>query len=315
MTEIHLNRSNYLIDPQLHIWGWEIPVYLFLGGLTAGVMILSALLRRNTPQEECSQWVRWLPFAAPVLLSVGMLALLFDLEYKFHVFRFYTTFEWTSPMSWGSWILIAIYPATILLGLTGINEKEMNTLVEWKPLKLFLLGGLIKWIHEIASQREEGLRWINVALGISLGIYTGILLGTIGARPAWNSAVLGPLFLVSGISTGAAFMMLFPISQGEHHSLRGWDLAAIGIEMVLIVLFLLHLTTGSEASRQAAQLFLGGQYTALFWSLVIIAGLTVPFLIEVVEARRHFRPTFFAPVLLLVGGLSLRWILVSAGQA
>jgi formate-dependent nitrite reductase membrane component NrfD len=48
---------------------------------------------------------------------------------------------------------------------------------------------------------------------------------------------------------------------------------------------------------------------------VIIAGLAVPFLIEAVEARKKLRPTLFAPVLLLVGGLSLRFILVAAGQA
>ena len=28
-------------DPHLHVWGWEIPVYLFLGGFTAAIMVLS----------------------------------------------------------------------------------------------------------------------------------------------------------------------------------------------------------------------------------------------------------------------------------
>jgi len=59
----------------------------------------------------------------------------------------------------------------------------------------------------------------------------------------------------------------------------------------------------------------GGQYTATFWSLVVIAGLLVPLLLESLEARRQLRHTAIAPVLLLVGGLSLRWILVLAGQA
>ena len=35
--------DNAKIDPALAIWSWEIPVYLFLGGMTAGVMILAAL--------------------------------------------------------------------------------------------------------------------------------------------------------------------------------------------------------------------------------------------------------------------------------
>ena len=31
-------RHNYKVDPGLAIWSWEIPVYLFLGGLTAGIV-------------------------------------------------------------------------------------------------------------------------------------------------------------------------------------------------------------------------------------------------------------------------------------
>ena len=48
----------------------------------------------------------------------------------------------------------------------------------------------------------------NIVLGVGLGIYTGILLSALGARPFWNSAILGPLFLVSGLSSAAAFAHL-----------------------------------------------------------------------------------------------------------
>ena len=40
MLEITTTRHNPLIDPHLAVWSWEIPVYLFLGGLVAGMMIL-----------------------------------------------------------------------------------------------------------------------------------------------------------------------------------------------------------------------------------------------------------------------------------
>ena len=33
-------RSNALVDPGLHIWTWEVAMYLFLGGLTAGVILI-----------------------------------------------------------------------------------------------------------------------------------------------------------------------------------------------------------------------------------------------------------------------------------
>ena len=133
MTEIETIRNSHLIDPELHFWGWEIPVYLFLGGVTAGLMILSGLLATRADPAERSKWTRWLPFAGPVLISLGMLALFLDLEYKRHVYRFYLAFEWTSPMSWGSWILLAIYPAAILLGLAGLHERETDAVVRSWP--------------------------------------------------------------------------------------------------------------------------------------------------------------------------------------
>ena len=36
-------RMNHLIDPQLNIWHWQIPLYLFLGGMAAGILCIAAL--------------------------------------------------------------------------------------------------------------------------------------------------------------------------------------------------------------------------------------------------------------------------------
>jgi formate-dependent nitrite reductase membrane component NrfD len=311
--ELERLRETHLIDPTLHIWGWEIPVYLFLGGVTAGIMILTALIGSRVPRGEQSRWLRWMPFAAPVLLSIGMLALFLDLEYKVHVFRFYTAFRITSPMSWGSWILIGIYPAAILLGLAGLRPDEIQPIARRLPMRK-----AAHWVEEISAwsrRNVKRLEWANVILGIALGGYTGILLGTLGARALWSSPLLGPLFLVSGFSTGAALIMLFPLSETEHHTLRNWDIAAIVVEIGLVALFFVGLfTNGGLGGRAAAELFFGGNYTAAFWVLVGIAGLAVPLFIETFEAKARMRATIVAPMLLLAGGFALRWIFVAAGQ-
>lgn len=257
MTELEFTQHG-----ALPVWGWEIAVYLFLGGLAAGAMILASLTRVT----------RWFIFVAPLALSVGMLALFIDLESKLHVWRFYTALRITSPMSWGAWILLLIYPATILYGL--------------RP--------------------TETLRRLNIALGIALGAYTGVLLATLTARAAWGSLFLAPLFLVSGFSTAAALAMLIPLAEEERGRVRRWDLMAIGAEVVVLGFFFLDL-------RGGAALFFGGPFTAPFWSLVIIAGLVVPAALELVESRRHIHAAI-APTLILIGGLALRWIFVLAGQ-
>ena len=129
LVEVVTHRANAHIDPSLHIWGWEVPVYLFLGGVVAGVMVLTAALALRRGDRPASAALRWMPLVGVVALSLGMGALFLDLEYKRHVYRFYTSFEWTSPMSWGSWILLLVYPALLLFtvgNLTAARIEEAN---------------------------------------------------------------------------------------------------------------------------------------------------------------------------------------------
>jgi formate-dependent nitrite reductase membrane component NrfD len=306
VIETVTTRHNHHIDPSLHIWGWEIPVYLFLGGLAAGLLVLPALLDMSRRDGDLSTSVRAMPFAALVLISLGMVALFLDLEYKLHVWRFYFALMPASPMSWGSWILLIVYPAGLLLGLALLTKEQRS----WLPLS-GRIGALFAWV----DRNRRAILWTAIIAGVALGTYTGLLLGTLGARPAWSSTLLGPLFLISGLSTAAAFMMLMRPQPYEHQRLARWDTGLIVLELVFIGLFLMTLATGGQVSRAAAGEFLGGQWTAAFWSLVVVIGLLIPLALEIIEHKRHSRPASITPVLILVGGLALRWILVVAGQA
>ena len=44
MLETTITRANHLVDPTLHVWAWQIPLYLFLGGLVAGLTVAATLL-------------------------------------------------------------------------------------------------------------------------------------------------------------------------------------------------------------------------------------------------------------------------------
>ena len=96
--ELDITRHNLLIDPTVHVWGWEIPVYLFLGGWVAGMMILTGYFLLKERYRERSCVCAALPGLGLVLLSLCMGALFLDLEHKRFVWRLYTTFHWTSQM-------------------------------------------------------------------------------------------------------------------------------------------------------------------------------------------------------------------------
>jgi formate-dependent nitrite reductase membrane component NrfD len=208
---------------------------------------------------------------------------------------------------------VVAYPVTILFGLSNLSDGQFEALMA--RCRLAALGRLLRRGRALAAPRARTLAWWNLGTGVALGVYTGILLSTLGARALWSSALLGPLFLVSGLSTGAAFLMLFPVTEDDRRFLVRWDVLAIGLELALIVLFLVGLSTSDAAGRTAAGMLLGGPWTAPFWTLVVIVGLLVPALLETLESRLHYRVTAMAPLLVLVGGFALRWIFVAAGQA
>ena len=79
-------------------------------------------------------------------------------------------------------------------------------------------------------------------------------------------------------------------------------------------LFLLGLLAGSAPQVEAAGLFLGGSFTAPFWVLVVGLGIVVPLIIQLLAARHVIEHTPVAPLLVMAGGLALRWVIVSAGQ-
>ena len=304
MIELLTTRHNPLVDPTLHVWEWQIPVYLFLGGWVAGSMVLTGYLQRKARAPGQSSVSDRLPWIGLVLISLGMGALFLDLEHKLYVWRMYLTLQPLSPMSWGGWILLLVYPVLALGALATLADGWLD---RWPALAAFA--------RQLRS--HTATRWLslaNIVVGIALGIYTGILLSSLGARPLWASAVLGPLFLVSGLSAGAAFAHVIAPGHEEQEQLLRFDNLFLMTELGLIALFLIGLLTVGAVHAQAAQLLLGGPYTAVFWVLVVGLGILLPLAIQSLMVAGRIPHTVIAPLLVLLGGLALRFVIVYAGQ-
>ena len=61
------------IDPYLEIWHWHIPLYLFLGGLAAGLLFFAALYHIMGKEKEMPTTVKWATFLAAPALIIGLL--------------------------------------------------------------------------------------------------------------------------------------------------------------------------------------------------------------------------------------------------
>jgi protein NrfD len=298
-------RMNPMVDPHLHIWHWQIPLYLFLGGLAAGILFFAALYFLNGKEKEYPAAVRLAPFLTPFLLVIGLLALFIDLRHKMFFWQLYTNIKLQSPMSWGAWTLMVITPVSFIW--CALHIRDLFPSWDWKYSR-------IKDLELFFNRNKKTIAWIMLVYSVILGIYTGILLSAFNARPLWNTSILGPLFLTSGLSAGAATILILSKSAAERKLFARIDLILIGIELFLVIHMFMGFLASTQVQIDAAHLFLGGPYTMSFWIFVVIIGMILPAVLEIMELRKFHVPSFLPALLVLFGSLMLRFIFVYAGQ-
>ena len=293
------------IDPSLHIWHWPISLYLFLGGLSAGILFFAAYYVIRGKEDEMPTAVKRATVIVPFALIIGLAALIYDLKHPLYSWQLYMTIRLESPMSWGAWTLMAITPLSMLWIASYMTELFPKW--DWK-------FDILKKGEALVIKYRVALAWIIIVLAVILGIYTGILLSAFNARPLWNNAILGPLFLTSGLSTAAATIMWMAKTSHERNTFRKIDLLLITIELFFIIHLFMGFLAGPQVQQEAAQLFLGGDYTVSFWIFVVFLGLVFPGILEIMEIRGYKIPVALPAALILIGGLVFRIIMVNAGQ-
>jgi formate-dependent nitrite reductase membrane component NrfD len=231
--------------------------------------------------------------------------LFLDLKHKLFFWQLYTTIRLESPMGWGAWVLMIITPISILWSASYVREIFPNW--DWK-------FDILKTIEAWLIKYRIWIAWPMAIYAVILGIYTGILLSAFNARPLWNTSILGPLFLVSGMSTAAAVIIMLSKDHKERKIMGRIDILLIIIELFFIVHLLMGFLAGSEAQINAANLFLGGKFTAPFFTFVVLLGLIFPGVLEILELKGYKMPIYIPAILVLIGGLIFRFIMVEAGQ-
>lgn len=323
-------RMNLYIDPVLHAWHWQIPLYLFLGGLAAGVLFFASLYSIRGESEKYPTAVKVAPIIAPFAIVLGLIALLLDLKHKLFFWQLYTTIRFESPMSWGAWVLMFITPLSIVW--VAIYLKEVFPKIDFKhdflgKIFSFVMkeedGKIANWnwkfewlqgLEKFFINYKQALAWALLLLSVILGVYTGILLSAFNARPLWNNAILGPLFLVSGLSTGAASIMWLSDSHEEQKLFSKIDILLISIELFFIVHLFMGFLAGPQVQIEAASLFWGGEFTIYFGLFVVVLGLIMPAIFEIMELKGYRVHIAIPAILIIFGGLLFRFVMVEAGQ-
>jgi protein NrfD len=316
--EITITGANAITYPSLHIWDWTVSLYLFCGGLAAGLLIMSAvanLKEGHSNPEDRIDAIR-AALLAPFVLMLGMLFIWFDLERKTNTYWFFLSFGLTAPMSWGGWGLGLGVPVSLAYALSNVPEDYRR----W--LKFDFLKKLSHRLNPYMKQ----LAGIAFGLGIFIGIYTGVLLSVFIARPFWNSPLLPICFLTSALSSGAALIILIAKRSSMQLFFTKVNIWLITAEIVILALdFLGHFTATAPHRESVMPFFAFTHEYFLFGVAFLLIALLFPLalvlmLLSIKEGPEgelsgaaRFRMRLSA-VMVLAGGLIIRLAWVYAGQ-
>lgn len=274
------------------VWGWKIAAYLFLAGAGAGSYAVgSAAVLWSGVATRSARILFMQVGAAVVVLSV--LFLVWDLGRPIYFLRAIRR-PLRSWLSRGSWILI------------GFVALAAATLLSGAPAPLTA---------------------ISLISALAVAAYTGLLMGTMLARPLWNSPALPVLYVISAVSTGIGLAVLAGIALGSGHAAAtgmgmqtGQALRAIHIAILVseLVVLYLYLQIASARARASVDLLLRGPVAVAFWAGVIGVGLVVP--LALISAETATPSTAARAALeisaecgVLIGGYLLRRVILAAG--
>lgn len=301
-------------------WGWLVAIYLFLGGMGAGSFLVAATVEWTGERYKhafCPTTLVGATVPGP-LIALGTVMLIFDLGIgKVEPWRILYMFtHFTSVMTWGIWILTMFIPLCFLYGLVELMHVYPGILA-WARKRLAFLP------EDLPYRRiKRVLCPVGSVFAVGTAVYTGVLLSVVRAIPFWNTPVLPALFLVSALSTGMGLTMdlsatiaVGPLER-RFQNLPLYHMVFIGGEALLIGLLLFLALQRGGAAAQSAQMVLMGPMSTVFWILVVLFGLLIPFVVHAYAygARQHaVAGGVLSGAGIVIAGLFLRYIIVAGG--
>ena len=266
--------------------------YVFLAGLSGAAALLSTLLdlTRGRASESAVRRGRYVALLAP---TVGAACLIGDLHTPQRFYNMLRVFKRTSPMSFGSWLLVTFGVAS---GATACGQILS---VRVQNITLRSITRVVQLISSIA--------------GCGMATYTASLLSAT-STPLWAAAprALAVRFGAASVAAAAAAMSL-----GQRHSQTDRDLDAVAIAALTAELAATlaaegqyrkaGVTAASDGGGTAPQLLESGV------GILLPLGLHLASLMFTPRRSRLLSPT--ASIAILAGSFFMRCNALAAGIA
>lgn len=266
-------------------WHGAYAAYFFLIGLSAMLFFVSALSWFREEFKPLRRPAFLLSFAA---LVVSGLILVGDLSQPLRFLNTLNPAYWNmaSPLVWG----------TILISLFGLTSV-------WYFLVLGKEG----------AARLPAV--IGSLLGLGLAIYSGLDLAVHQHRPVWNTPLMPVLFVALSLVSGAAIAAF--LAKGEARllaTLRQWLLWGATAVGVMLLSLLVATAYGGSAEELTYAFMTSGSLGMLFIGIGLVAGTLAPIAVLLAPFGRSSGGVMVASLLVLAGGLSLRYAILMGPQ-
>src|SRR5262245_13844827 len=234
-------------------WHLLIVWYFFLGGIAGGAYFTAAIAD-NFGTARDKNAIRFGYILSLLLIGLCGILLILDLGTPSRFINMLGTLKFWDPMSLGAW----------MLGVFGLFAFVSSALsLSADPAKARL-------------RRRWSL--VGTIAGFLLASYTGVPLRHRAIAFLSSGRLMGPLFLVSGASTGMAAISLLLFLAGDaagegFKKVKRADRFAMIFELIMLALFLVLL--GSAAAPLTS-----GHLAPLFWGGLVTVGLVIPLAID-----------------------------------
>lgn len=275
-------------------WKWEIALYFFFEGISAGAYILctTADFAASGKFDEAITRGRYLSFTTMLVCPPLLIADLGRPERFHHMLRI---FKKTSPMNHGAW------------ALSGYGAmSSLSAALDPNILRVPILSKLLGIVQRILPRRVVSV--LGVPFALMMVSYPGVLLSTT-SNPVWaQTHFLGALFSSSSISNAAAALSLLNYRSQNHHLHR----ALARIEDLASASEAVATTAYVASAKKATKPLMRGKQSKLFICGAVVGGIILPALLR--RSNNKMIRSGIAPLLTLAGGLALKWSITYAGQ-
>ena len=283
------------------VWGLPHVFAIFLIVAASGALNVASIAS-VFGQVPYKPMARLSGLLAMSLLAGGLAVLVLDLGRPDRLIVAMTTYNFSSIFAWN----ILLYNGFFVIVAAYLFVQMSRSM----PYSVVRTAGTIAFVWRLI-----------------LTTGTGSIFGWLVARPAYDAAILAPLFIAMSFAFGLAVFILVLTAMtkmtdrplGVKFQARLGRLLGVFVAAVLYFTAVQHMTNLYAAEHGSVERFIlrdGGIYTLMFWGGQILLGTLLP--LGLLAARGFDsgrRGLTLTSMLFLAGGLAQMYVIIIGGQA